>query len=159
MRLYFSARKETAMKAAFLIGRIIFGGFFLYGGLHHFQQRKQLAQYAAAKSVPFPEVAVPVTGAMLLLGGASVLLGVKPKIGTLAIMGFLAGVSPIMHNFWASEDSEHRQNDMVNFMKNIAMLGSAMTLMSMEEPWPMSVPIGQPSRLDRVKRFARQVAA
>jgi putative oxidoreductase len=147
------------MKAVFLLGRIIFGGFFLYSGLHHFQQRKQLAQYAAAKNVPMPDAAVTVTGAMLMLGGASVLLGVKPKIGTLAIMGFLGGVSPIMHDFWASEDSQRRQNDMIHFMKNMAMLGGAMALMSMEEPWPVSVPIGQPNRLERVKRFARMVAA
>jgi len=44
-------------------------------------------------------------------------------------------------------------------MKNVAMLGAAMALMAHEEPWPVSVPIGQPSRLHRIKRFARQVAA
>jgi putative oxidoreductase len=147
------------MKTVFLLGRIIFGGFFVYSGLHHFQQKKQLAQYAAAKNIPVPEVAVTATGAMLVLGGASVLLGVKPKIGTLAIVSFLAGVSPVMHNFWAAEDGERRQNDMINFMKNIAMLGAALTLMGMEEPWPVSVPIGQPDRLERVKRFVRHVAA
>jgi putative oxidoreductase len=96
---------------------------------------------------------------VLLLGGASVLLGVKPKVGTLAIMGFLAGVSPIMHDFWRAEDPAQRQNDMVHFMKNMAMLGAAMALMAHEEPWPVSVPIGQPNRLDRIKRFAQQVAA
>lgn len=147
------------MKTVFLLGRIIFGGFFLYSGLHHFQDKKQLSQYAAAKNVPMPDVAVTASGALLMLGGASVLLGVKPKVGTLAIMAFLAGVSPVMHDFWATQDSERRQNDMVNFMKNMAMLGGAMALMGMEEPWPVSVPIGQPDRLERVKRYVRRVAA
>lgn len=147
------------MKAAFLLGRLIFGGFFLYNGLHHFQQRKALSQYAGAKHVPMPEVAVTASGALLLVGGASVLLGIKPKVGTLAIMGFLAGVSPVMHDFWRSQDPERRQADMINFMKNVAMLGAALALMGMEEPWPVSVPIGQPSRLERVKRYARQMAA
>jgi hypothetical protein len=64
-----------------------------------------------------------------------------------------------MHDFWATQDSERRQNDMVNFMKNMAMLGGAMALMGMEEPWPVSVPIGQPDRLERVKRYVRRVAA
>jgi len=147
------------MKTVFLVGRIIFGGFFLYSGLHHFQEKKQLAQYAAAKNVPMPDVAVTISGALLMLGGASVLLGVKPKVGTLAIMAFLAGVSPVMHDFWKSEDATRRQNDMVHFMKNIAMLGGAMALMGMDEPWPVSVPIGQPDRLERVKRYVRRVAA
>ena len=147
------------MKSFFLLGRIIFGGFFLYSGIHHFREKKQLAQYAAAKNVPEPELAVTASGAMLLLGGASVLLGVKPKLGTLAIVAFLAGVSPVMHNFWTSDDAAHRQNDMVQFMKNIAMLGGAMALMGVEEPWPFSVPVGQPDRLERVKRYVRRVAA
>ena len=34
------------MKAAFLIGRLVFGGFFLYNGINHLKQRKQLGQYA-----------------------------------------------------------------------------------------------------------------
>jgi putative oxidoreductase len=147
------------MKTVFLLGRLIFGGFFLYGGLNHLRERKNMSHYVASKNVPFPEAAVTATGAVLLLGGASVLLGVKPKVGTLAIMGFLAGVSPIMHDFWRAEDPAQRQNDMVHFMKNMAMLGAAMALMAHEEPWPVSVPIGQPNRLDRIKRFAQQVAA
>lgn len=147
------------MKAVFLLGRLIFGGFFLYNGLHHFQQRKAMAQYVGSKNVPMPELAVSATGAMLLLGGASVLLGVKPKVGTVTIMGFLAGVSPIMHDFWNSQDAQHRQTDMAHFMKNIALLGAAMAFMSMEEPWPVSIPLGQPSRVDRVKRYIRHVAA
>ena len=147
------------MKALFLLGRLIFGGFFLYSGLHHFQERKSMSQYASAKNVPLPEVAVTATGALLVLGGASVLLGIKPKVGTLAIMGFLAGVSPIMHDFWRTEDATRRQNEMIHFMKNFAMLGAAMSLMAMREPWPVSVPVGQPDRLERIKRFARQMAA
>lgn len=147
------------MKSLFLLGRLIFGGFFLYSGLHHFQERKNMAQYASSKNVPMPEAAVTATGALLLLGGTSILLGVKPKIGTLAIVTFLAGVSPVMHNFWESQDPNERQGQMVHFMKNMAMLGAAMAFMGMEEPWPVSVPIGQPSRLERIKRYARQMAA
>jgi len=147
------------MKPLFLLGRLMFGGFFLYSGLHHFQERKASAQYASGKGVPAPELAVTATGALLMAGGASVLLGIKPKWGTLAIVTFLAGASPVMHDFWKSDDPGRKQNDMAHFMKNVAMLGAAMTLMGMEEPWPVSVPIGQPNRLERVKKYVRRVAA
>ena len=147
------------MKSIFLLGRLVFGGFFLYSGIHHFQERKAMAQYTAAKGVPQPELAVTATGALLVAGGASVLLGIKPKWGTLAIITFLASVSPVMHDFWKSDDPAQKQNDMVHFMKNFAMLGAAMALMGTDEPWPMSVPIGQPNRLERIKKYVRQVAA
>jgi uncharacterized membrane protein YphA (DoxX/SURF4 family) len=132
------------MKVPFLIGRLIFGGFFIYNGINHFKERKNLAQYAQAKNVPMPDIAVPATGAAMIVGGTSILLGIKPKLGAAAIIGFLAGVSPMMHNFWKAEDPNQRMNDMINFGKNIALLGAALALMSVEEPWPASVPIAQP---------------
>jgi putative oxidoreductase len=133
-------------KATFLLGRLIFGGFFLYNGIHHLRERKQMAQYAQAKKVPVPEVLVTATGVALLIGGTSILLGVKPKIGGLTVAGFLAGVSPVMHDFWKHEDPGQRMNEMINFMKNIALLGAALALMSVEEPWPVSLPVGKKSR-------------
>jgi uncharacterized membrane protein YphA (DoxX/SURF4 family) len=48
------------------------------------------------KKVPLPDVAVTSTGAVLILGGASILLGVKPKYGAAALAGFLLGISPVM---------------------------------------------------------------
>src|SRR5882757_8884116 len=99
------------MKSVFLLGRLIFGGFFLYNGVNHLKERKSLAQYAAAKNVPLAEVAVTATGVVLIAGGASILLGVKPKLGTAAIAGFLAGVSPVMHDFWRVEDPSQRMNE------------------------------------------------
>lgn len=131
------------MKAAFLIGRLVFGGFFLYNGINHLKQRKQLAQYAETKNVPMAEAVVAATGITLIAGGTSILLGVKPKLGTAAIAGFLAGVSPVMHNFWSVQEPGQRLNEMINFSKNMALLGSALTLMGVDEPWPMSVPISQ----------------
>ena len=147
------------MKAPFLLGRLVFGGFFLYSGIHHILDRKMLSQYAAAKKVPLPDVAVMASGAMMIMGGASILSGVKPKWGALAIMGFLAGVSPMIHDFWSHQDPNQRQAEMVNFTKNLALLGGALALMGVEEPWPMSVPVAQPNALERARRFARRKIA
>ena len=132
------------MKAPFLLGRLIFGGFFIYNGINHFKQRKELAEYAGAKKVPLPDAAVTATGVAMILGGASILLGVKPKLGAVTIAGFLAGVSPLMHDFWRMQDPEQRMNEMINFSKNLALMGATLALMGLEEPWPASVPIAQP---------------
>jgi putative oxidoreductase len=137
------------MKAAFLIGRLVFGGFFLYNGINHLKERKSLGQFAGSKNVPMPEVAVAATGVALIAGGASILLGVKPKLGAAAIAGFLVGVSPVMHNFWNVQDPNQRMNEMVHFSKNMALLGSALALMGMDEPWPASIPVGQKDLIER----------
>jgi putative oxidoreductase len=137
------------MKAAFLIGRLVFGGFFIYNGINHLKERKSLAQYAESKNVPLAEAAVAATGVALIAGGASILLGVKPKLGAAAIAGFLVGVSPVMHNFWSVQDPNQRMNEMVHFSKNMALLGSALALMGMDEPWPASIPVGQKDLIER----------
>jgi putative oxidoreductase len=144
------------MKAPFLIGRLMLGGFFIYSGINHFKNREQISQYAAAKKVPMPDLAVTATGVVLVAGGTSIVLGVQPKLGAAAILGFLLGVSPTMHDFWRAEDPNQRMADMVNFMKNMALAGAALALMGVEEPWPASIPVAKPTKLKRIKRLTRR---
>lgn len=147
------------MKAPFLLGRILFGGFFLYSGINHFLEADKMTPSAEAKGVPAPELAVKLSGIPLIVGGTSVLLGIKPKLGAMAILGFLAGVSPVMHDFWKIEDPEERASEMINFMKNIAFAGGALALMGVDEPWEASVPVDQPTLGRKVRKFGRKLAA
>src|ERR1700746_1820814 len=145
------------MKAPFLIGRLLFAGFFINSGISHLKDRKSMAGYVRSKGVPQPELAVTLSAVPLLIGGASVLLGVKPRLGAMALLGFLAGVSPVMHDFWRDEDPEARTNNMINFMKNMALAGGALALMGVEEPWEASVPVGQPTLAERTRKAVRRM--
>lgn len=126
------------MKALFLLGRLILGGFFLYSGINHFKQKEGLAQYAGGKKVPNPEAAVLASGAMLAAGGASLILGLKPKIGILPLVAFLGVVSPMIHNFWTEQDPQSQQQQLAHFSKNIALAGAILALMGVER-WPLSI--------------------
>lgn len=147
------------MKSLFLIGRVVFGGFFVYSGINHLKNHEAIAGYAGSKKVPQPDLAVLGTGALMIAGGASLILGLKPKLGAAAVLAFLAGVSPVMHDFWNSEDPGQRQNDMIHFMKNLALAGGALALMGVEEPWALSVPIAQKSGVAKIGEVARQMLA
>jgi uncharacterized membrane protein YphA (DoxX/SURF4 family) len=120
------------------IGRAILGGYFLYNGINHFKNREMMSGYASSKDVPMPAAAVTGTGAMLLLGGASLLLGWRPRVGAGLVAGFLAGVSPVMHAFWKIDDAQTRTGERVNFLKNMALLGAAAFAAALPEPWPAS---------------------
>lgn len=147
------------MKAPFLIGRILFGGFFIYNGINHLRHHQQMAPYVESKGVPSPSLAVKLSGIQLIVGGTSLLLGVKPKLGAAAIIGFLAGVSPVMHDFWRNEDPNERQNNMSSFMKNAALAGGALALMGVEEPWEGSVSVSKRSLRRNLRKAMRQIAA
>lgn len=126
------------MKPTFLIGRLIFGGYFLYNGINHFLNRAMMTGFAASHGVPFPELAIPAAGAMLLIAGTSIVLGWKPVVGIAATVLFLLPVSVYMHPFW-SEAGAARMNDMINFTKNIALMASALMFAAIPRPWPASV--------------------
>jgi putative oxidoreductase len=134
------------MADLFLMGRLIFGGFFLYSGVHHFLDTATLAQFAGAKGVPMPEAAVLLTGALLIVGALSILLGIVPRLGLACIILFLVGVTPIMHAFWSVPDPQIRQMDMGNFMKNLALMGAALMMLMIPTPWAY--------RVDRRSRIA-----
>lgn len=126
------------MVVAFLVGRLLFGGFFLFSGLNHFLMLSTEAQFAAEKGVPAPEVAVAVSGLLLLFGGLSILVGWRPDFGVAALVVFLVVVTPIMHNFW-DETGIARMNDMANFLKNVALAGGSLMLAAVPTPWIYSV--------------------
>jgi uncharacterized membrane protein YphA (DoxX/SURF4 family) len=126
---------------ALLIGRAIFGGFFVYNGVNHFLNLEMMTGYTRSKEVPAAPLAVAVSGAMITAGGLSLMTGTRPKVGAALIAGFLVGVTPIMHAFWQQEDPQQKMNEMIHFSKNMAMLGGAMLAAAIPEPWPAAVTI------------------
>jgi len=127
------------MRALHVIGRAIFGGFFVYNGINHLRNLHGMSQYAGAKGVPAAEQAVRATGVMLLAGGLSIIAGLKPRQGLATVVTFLIPVSLQMHRFWEEADAQKRQTEMIQFMKNMALVGAALTLMHGREPWPASI--------------------
>jgi len=127
------------MKALFIAGRVLFGGFFAFNGLNHFLQLGFMAGYAQMKGVPAPALAVALTGVLLLAGGLSILVGAWPRIGVALLVLFLLPTSLIMHDFWSVPDPMQRVAEMTSFMKNMALAGAALMLVAIPEPWARSV--------------------
>ncbi len=125
--------------APLLVARALFGGYFLYNGINHFLNFTMMRGYAQAKGTPVPGLAVAGTGLMLIAGGLSLLTGVRPKMGASLISTFLAGVSPQMHAFWKEADQQARMSEMINFTKNVALVGGALFAAATPEPWPAAL--------------------
>lgn len=123
----------------FLIGRIIAGGFFLMNGVNHFSKLSMMTGYAKSKGTPAPALAVGVTGVLLLLGGASLLLGFHPTIGAGLLVIFILGVTFSIHNFWTVQDPMAKMGEMTHFLKNMALLGLLLMTLLIPRPWPMSL--------------------
>ncbi|MEY2672068.1 MAG: hypothetical protein RL687_485 [Candidatus Parcubacteria bacterium] len=110
-----------------IFGRVLFGAYFLYSGINHFKNQKSLAGYAKFKKVPSAEMAVLVTGVMLVVGGAGLLLGINyvyTQASALILVLFMVPTTFIMHNFWEEKDATAKMNDQIAFMKNVALIGA-----------------------------------
>jgi len=125
----------------FVLGRILYGGFFIIAGINHFQHLGMLSGFVASKKLPAPKLAVIVSGLLIIVGGVCVLLGCEPEVGVLCIVVFLVPVTFMMHAYWVETDPMQRINQRVNFQKNLALLGAALMLLSIARPWPLSLNI------------------
>jgi len=127
------------MRALHILGRAMFGAYFVYNGINHFLNREMMSQYAASRGVSNADAAVQASGGLVLAGGLSILAGLKPRQGLAAIVAFLVPVTLQMHRFWEVQDPQQRTAEMVNFLKNVALIGAALTMLEIDDPWPVGV--------------------
>jgi putative oxidoreductase len=106
------------------LGRLLFGGYFIFNGYNHLANSKMMIGYAQSKKVPLANIAVPFTGLMLIIGGLSYLFNFHALAGTLLLIIFILPVTFMMHNFWSIQDPSQKMGEMVNFMKNLCLLGA-----------------------------------
>jgi putative oxidoreductase len=114
----------------FILGRIIFGAYFLYSGFNHFQNEKMLTGYAKSKGIPSARLAVLITGVILILGGLGFLLGDYMREAAILLIIFLVPTTVMMHNFWKIKDPAHRANETIAFGKNAAIIGALLMMIA-----------------------------
>ena len=123
---YLTASVSTS--GAFVVpgARFLFSLIFVLSAPHHFA--KAVIGYAAAQGVPFASFLVPASGVLALIGGLSILLGYRARLGAWLLVAFLVPVTFMMHNFWTVADPMMRQLQMAMFMKNVALIGGALLI-------------------------------
>jgi hypothetical protein len=46
----------------------------------------------------------------------------------------------MFHDFWSVEDPQQRQQEMTDFLKNVALVGAALVLLAVSGgPWPFAL--------------------
>ena len=118
------------MDVVFLIGRVLFGVLFVSSGFqaHLGEGGKQGREYARSLGAPSPDLLVPLSGVVIIAGGVMIALGIWADLGALLIIGFLIGITPIMHAYWKVDDPQMQQIQAAMFFKNLALLGAALII-------------------------------
>ena len=114
------------MNAIPLIGRLLFALIFVMSSFNDFSSAT--IGYAASQGVPMANILVPVSGVLALVGGLSIIVGFKAKLGAVLLILFLVPVSVMLHAFWKETDPQAHQMQMIQFMKNLSMMGGALMI-------------------------------
>ena len=119
------------MSAILVIGRVLFGGFFVLSGVNHFAKLEMMTGYAKYKKLPAAKLGVIVSGIFFLLGSVYVALGFWVDLGALLLAITLIVAAVIFHNFWAEADATAKQNEMIAFNKNLSIAGGALIIFAL----------------------------
>ncbi len=112
------------MTTLHVIGRVVFGLYFLYSGYVHFKNQNGYTSYAKSKGVPSPKLAVLISGAMLIVGGLGLVFDMHLRSSALLLILFLVPTTFMMHDFWRSKDPMHKASEKVSFTKNVALIAA-----------------------------------
>jgi putative oxidoreductase len=114
-----------------LLGRILLSAIFVMSALgNKIPNFDQVAGFMATAGVPFPKIALAGAIAFLIVGGASVILGYKARVGAALLLVFLALATFYFHNFWAVTDTKAQQEQMIQAMKNLSMMGAMLFIIA-----------------------------
>ena len=111
-----------------LVGRILIALIFVFAGFGKITGFEGTVGYIASKGLPFPQLAA--IGAIIveLGGGIMLVLGWKTRLAAAALLIFTGLAALFFHNFWALTPDQ-AQNQMIHFMKNLAMMGGMLFVM------------------------------
>ena len=113
------------------LARPLIAGMFVYGGLDAL--RRPAAKVPAAEDVDVVEAVsdktgmdteqlVKINGAVQVVAGAALALGIFPRPAALALAASLVPTTLAGHRFWEAEGDAKPQQT-IHFLKNVSMLG------------------------------------
>jgi len=120
-------------------GRVLLCVIFLMAAvgnkIPHFSD---VAQLMASKGIPQPKLMLVGAIVFLLAGSLSVMTGYRARIGASLLLVFLVLATYYFHNFWTIADAKAQQDQLMQFMKNLSIMG-AMLFIIANGPGPMII--------------------
>ena len=135
-----------------VLGRVMLALIFLMSALgNKIPKFNDVAGYMASEGVPVPQVMLVGAIVFLIAGSLSIILGFKARIGAALLLVFLVLATYFFHDFWTwPQDAKWvlslnsdvqmpvQQIEMISFMKNMALMGAILFIMSNGSgPWSL----------------------
>lgn len=105
-----------------VLGRFLMSVIFILSGSFKLIQFSGSAAMMAGKGIPMAKLALVITLIIEIGGGLALLTGFRVRHIAPIMALWLVPVTLVFHNFWAYQGAD-QQNQMANFLKNVAIIG------------------------------------
>ena len=112
-----------------LAGRVLLSAIFLTSGVSHILQWRHSTDLMEQEGVPLPNLLLVLAIVCLLLGGLSVLIGLRARLGAVLLILFLIPTTLVFHGDWTA-GSSGASDQMLHFMKNLGLLGGLLMVLA-----------------------------
>ena len=128
---------RTAMTISSFVARPLIAGMFVYGGVDAFRNpggkvpRAEKVTPTITDTVGIDadtEQLVQLNGAVQVVAGVSMALGIFPRVSALALAGSLVPTTLAGHRFWEEDDEVTKRLQTIHFLKNAAMMGGLLMI-------------------------------
>ena len=112
----------------FILGRALLGTYFLLPGVMKVFQYSGTLQLMLKQGVPFAELLLPVTIALQIGLGLSLIVGKAVRISALLLFGLTILINLYIHNFWTLQGDPSYGHELQNFVKNLGIAAGLLVL-------------------------------
>ncbi|MDR3620056.1 MAG: DoxX family protein [Paludisphaera borealis] len=114
-----------------VVGRFALSTIFLLAAVgNKIPNFEGVSKVMAAKGIPAPGFMLVGAIAFLIAGSLSVIVGYKARIGAFLLLVFLVLASYYFHDFWRLADPKEQQEQTIQFMKNLSMMGAMLFIIA-----------------------------
>ena len=104
------------------VARPLLAGVCITGGWGSYKAPAPRADLVQNAGLPQPHLLVKVNAVALMVAGAALALGIRPREAGAVLIGCLVPTTVVGHPFW-KEDAEAKDRQQIQFAKNLSTIG------------------------------------
>jgi putative oxidoreductase len=121
---------QSNQNLAALLGRNLLAAVFVLSGINKLGNFAGTAAFMSSAGLPLAELLLVTTIAIELVCGLMLVIGWQTRFAALVLLLFMIPVTAIFHNPWAATDAALAQQQMIHFLKNIAIMGGLLNVLA-----------------------------
>ena len=127
----FQGRRLAVYRLAYAVARVMLAAIFLVTGASKLINLPEAAADIVAAGLPFAEPLAVIAGALELVCGTLLLLGIATRWAALGLIVFLVPVTLILQSP-LPPPAGSGSGELIDFLKNLAIIGGLLTVVVIE---------------------------